>query len=380
MKPGQIAAVVLAGVGLIVALSLAGNMVESVDQNEIMVIQAPLSGQLAWYTNGGTHAQMFGTITKYPKRGVYEIEQQVRFNDGGHGVLKGSVQYELPLDPQSLTAIHTRFQGPEAVKTQLIQTVVAKAVYMTGPLMSSKESYAEKRNDLISYVEDQIQNGVYRTRQREVRVTDPLTNQEKSAVVTEIVQRDGAPVRQEDSVLSAFHVKTYNFSVKQLEYDKQVEEQIQQQQQITMQVQTAIAESRQAEQRAITVEQQGKASAAEAKWKQEVEKAQQVTAAQQRLEVATIANKEADQYREAALKKADADATYRKRMMDADGALEKRLQAQIEIARLNADAIKNIKVPIVPATVFGAGGNQSSVTTLLDLLNADAAKRLSKPE
>ena len=34
---------------------------------------------------------------------------------------------------------------------------------MTGPLMSSKESYAEKRNELLRLMEDQVQRGVYRT-------------------------------------------------------------------------------------------------------------------------------------------------------------------------------------------------------------------------
>ena len=60
-------------------------------------------------------------------------------------------------------------------------------------------------------------------------------------------------------------------------YEETVEAQIRQQQSITMDVQTAIADAKKAEQRAITVEQQGRANAAEAKWAQEQIKATQVT-------------------------------------------------------------------------------------------------------
>lgn len=42
---------------------------------------------------------------------------------------------------------------------------------MTGPLMSSKESYAEKRTNLIRFIEDQISNGVYKTAQKDIKVT-----------------------------------------------------------------------------------------------------------------------------------------------------------------------------------------------------------------
>lgn len=379
-KVGMILTLIVAAIVGIVALSLAGNMIESSNTDQIMAIQSWRTGQLTWYPNGGTHAQWFGKVTKYQKRGVYNIETQVRFNDGGHGTLKGSVQYELPLDDQNLTAIHTRFGSPEAVEKNLIETVVVKSVYMTGPLMSSKESYAEKRNDLISDVEDQIENGVYRTRQREVKIVDPLTNQEKSAMQVEIVQENGQPARAETAVLSGFGIKTFNFSVKELAYDAEVEKQIQQQQQITMQVQTAIAESRQAEQRAITVEQQGKADAAKAKWDQEVIKAQAVTEAQQRLEVAQLNNKQMDQYKESELKRADADATYRRRIMEADGALEKKLSTYLSAQQVWANAFQNFKGQLVPQVVTGAAGGstgQNAATGFMDILTAKFMRDLA---
>lgn len=378
MSIKAIAGLIFTGIVGVMLLTFSGMLFENVDATEIMVVQAPTSGKLSWYTTQGIKWQGFGKVTAYQKRATYAFETQVRFNDGGHGTMHGSVQYELPLDEQSLTALHQQFGSQEAIQKNLIETVVNKSVYMTGPLMSSKESYAEKRNYLINYVEDQIANGVYQTLQHEVKVQDPLTGQEKSAVTVDIVMQGGIPRRQEASVLSRYGIKTSNFAINALPYDDTVEAQIKQQQAITMQVQTAIAESRQAEQRTITVEQQGKADAAKAKWDQEVIKAKEVTAAEQKLAVAKLDNDTAEQYRQATLKRADADAGYRKQVMAADGALGQKLDAYVKVNGAYATAIQNYKGAWVPTTQMGGTttGNGNAATALVDLLTAKTARDL----
>lgn len=372
---------VLSVVVLIVGLIGVTSLWETVGAGELVVVQAPFSGNLTWTKSPGIIWQAGGKVSAYPRRQTYVFEIPVRFNDGGHGTMQGSVQWEMPLDDKNLNALHQQFGSSDAIQQQLIATVVNKAAYMTGPLMSSKESYAEKRNYLINYVEDQIANGVYRTIQREVKIADPLTGQDKSAIVVDIVQTNGIPQRQEPSILNHYGIVTSNFAIKGLPYDPEVEKQIQQQQQITMQVQTAIAESRQAEQKAITVEQQGKANAAQAKWEQETIKAKFVTEAEQKLAVATLANQEAEQYRQTQLKRADGDAGYRKQVMAADGALSQKLETIKQINAVWADAFANSKNPVVPGIVMGtAGGVQngaSNTQNLMDLLTVKAAKDLS---
>ena len=100
---------------------LAGfNIIEMNNANQIMVIQNPLSGKLTWHTDAGIKGQWFGRVTKYPKREIYEFKTSVRFNDGGHGTMLGSVSYELPLDPKNLTNIHVKFGCLRALESQLI--------------------------------------------------------------------------------------------------------------------------------------------------------------------------------------------------------------------------------------------------------------------
>lgn len=396
MEIRKVLALVIGGVMLLAFLVLSRKVVENVDANEIVVIQDPWDGELHWYNTAGIKWQWFGRVTAYPKRAIYNFncseykegtsESQcadgttdgrisIRFNDGGHGWVDGSIQYEMPLDSANLTELHVRFGSPESIQKQLIETVVNKSVYMTGPLMSSRESFADKRNDLLRYVEDQVEGGVYQTTARDVRVKDELSGADKTIKLVEIVNGPGnQPLRQEQAQLTKFGIKPFNFSIKRLPYDAEVEGQIKQQQQITMQVQTAIAESRQAEQRAITVEQQGKADAAKAKWDQEVIKAKFVTEAQQRLEVAELDRKAAVETKAKDILLGEGEARRRELVMSADGALDKKLQTYLEAQKVWAEAVKGYQGNWVPGVVMGGNQNGAVASGAQDLVNLLTAK------
>ena len=262
-----------------------GKVAENVDAHEIVVIQRPGTGSLNWYSSAGWKPQWFGTVSSYPKRDIYRVHFRMQFNDGGHGMVHGSLTYDMPLDTSRLTQIHTKYGSREAVQEQLVQTVANKALYLTGPLMSSRESYAERKNDLIRFVEDQVQHGIYRTTTREIQALDPISGQERHQTIVELVSNDsGGTERQEPSVLDAFGIRTYNFAIDSITYDPEVIAQIKGQQELAMQVQTSIAQARQAEQRAITAQKNGEAIAAEARWRQEAVRAESVTVYQRRLE------------------------------------------------------------------------------------------------
>jgi hypothetical protein len=222
---GQLIKIVVISIIGIAILSSTCNMFESLDVHKVMVIQSPLAGNLTWHTSAGVKWQGWGKVTKYDKRSIYKFSIPVRFNDAGHATMTGSVQFEFPLDVEHLNKIQSKFGNEEAVKTQLIQTVVNKCLYMTGPMMSSRESYAEKRSYLINYVEDQIQNGIYKTIARDTTIHDVISGTEKSVTVIEIAQKNGLPERQEAAVLKEFGIKTFNFSIEKLDYDATVEQQ-----------------------------------------------------------------------------------------------------------------------------------------------------------
>ncbi len=372
----------------IMSYFLMGLIVEKVDAEQILVVQDLIDGELHWHTTSGLKPQWFGKVTKYPKRSIYEFTRRanldrrikVRFNDGGHADMDGSIQYEFPLDSENLTKIHVRFGSPEAVQKQLIETVVNKSVYMTGPVMSSKESYAERRNALIHFVEDQVENGVYKTVQRDIKIKDSITGAEKSATIVEVVLgKDGTPERQEPGQITSLGIRPINFAVRSLDYDQAVERQIEQQQQLTMDVQIAVAEAKKAEQRAITVAEEGKANAAKAKWEQETIKARAVTEAQQKLEVATLDAKAAEQFKRGEILRGEGESTRKRLVMQADGALQPKLEALIKMNAAYAKAIARYQGQWVPSVVMGSGANAapaSGAQQLVDMLTLKTARDL----
>lgn len=380
---GKVLALVVSAAILVILIIFSGMIVENVDADEILIIQDPIDGDLHWYSSPGVKPQWFGKVTKYKKRDIYTFQEaRVRFNDAGHGTIQGSVQYDMPLDAENLTKLHTRYGSPEAIKDQVIKRTVDKVIYMTGPLMSSRESYAEKRTDLINFVQDQIDLGVYKVRQREVETVDQISGQKKSMVVAEIVQGDDShPIRQERSIVGEFGIKAFNFAIEELKYSETVEAQIQQQQQIAMDVQTAIAEARKAEQRKLTVEQQGAADAAKAKWDQEVVKAKEVTAAEQRLRVSELDRQAAEQTRQQNILLGEGEAKRRELVMSADGALEKKLEAWLASQKVWAEAVKGYTGAWVPNVVMGSdnrgGLAGSGAQDLINLLTAKTAKELN---
>lgn len=374
---------IVGGAALLICLIVAScgtfSAFEKVDADEILVVQDALDGELHWYTTPGVKPQWFGKTTSYLKRDMYKFEgARIRFNDGGHGEIRGSIQFDMPMDHENLTKLHTKYGSQEAIRDQIMKRTVDKVIYMTGPHMSSRESYAERRTDLITFVQDQVDHGVYSVAQRTVRETDPISGQERTRVVAEIAKgTDGANRRAEPSVVGEFGIKAFNFAIEELKYDDRVEAQIQQQQQLAMDVQTAMAEARKAEQRKLTVEQEGSANAAKAKWEQEVQKAKAVTAAEQALAVQQLAVKTAEAYKQEQLLRADADSTYKRRIIEADGALSQKL---VTFERVNdrwASAFEKHGGQLVPSVVMGGAGAGASgfnaAQTFMEFLTAKTA-------
>lgn len=354
---------------LIIALSMSSRLLENVPADQIVIIQDPVDGDLHFHTEQGLKYQNFGTTTSYNKRFQYwftaksdqgeDFDQSIRmrFNDGGHANVSGSCSIELPLTKADLEELHIKYGSDEAIINELIRPTLEKAIYMTGPLMSSKESYADKRNIMISYIEDQATKGVYRTISREAKIIDQMTGTEKIATVVEPV-RDPVTdeiIRSEESPLARFNVKVYNLSINEIKYDDNVEKQINVQQQAIMDVQTAIAEAKKAEQDAIKAEQEGIALAATAKWEREVDKAKAVVAAQERLEVATLDNQTAEQRKQENIKLGEGEAQRKQLVMAADGALEKKLATYKEVMTVAFQEIGKQKW--VPDTQINSGGN-----------------------
>lgn len=394
METKQIMKWVGGSVAIIFILIMGGRLVEEVDAGEIVVIQSPFTGNLSVHKEAGYVWQGGGKATHYRKSNQFwylskedkakdgatndETESSLPaiWNDGGESKISGSVRYDMPLDDESIIRVHSTFGSQESIEHQLIKTNVEKAIFLTGPLMSSKESYAERRSDLISLIEDQANKGVYKTKIVEEEKQDDLTGELKKAKSVEILQVNGVTQRQEVSTVSAYGLRLYNVSIKSISYDSNVRDQIKTQQSSIMAVQTAIASARKAEQDVITAQKEGEAAAAKAKWTIEVDKASQVTKAEAARAVAEEEVKTAALNKQRDILEGEGIAAKKRLVMQADGALDQKLKAYVETQKYWAEAFSKYEGNIVPLYQTGGSGSNGGIN-FMELMGAKAAKDLT---
>lgn len=374
--------------GIVLSIIIASNLFEDVDAGEILVVQSPVSGELEVSKQAGWAWQGGGKVTHYKKsnqfwflspkeKGDEDNSLPAIWNDGGKSTVSGSVRWDMPLTDKEIIHLHSTFGSLENIEKSLVKTNIEKAIFLTGPLMSSKESYAERRSDLISIIEDQANKGVYRTRTVEKDTPDPLTGVIKKAKVVEIISLNGVAQRQETSSIKANGLKLYNVAIKYIHYDNVVEGQIKKQQEAIMAVQSSIANALKAEQDAITTAKQGEAEAAKAKWEQEVIKARLVTEAESRNKVALLDVETADLRKKKDILEGEGIATKKRLVMQADGALDQKLEAYKEVNKYWADAISTYRGAWVPQFQTGGGTQGNAGLNFMELLSAKAAKDLS---
>lgn len=383
----KIIGIVIGATSLVLFFSIGG-LFEDVDAGQIVVIQAPITGDLSIYKEPGWVGQWFGKATHYEKSAQFWFNSSdnhdrsinVRWNDAGTATISGSVRYKMPLNDENIIELHSIYGSQEALEQDLIETNIKKSIYMTGPLMSSKESYAEKRSYLIQLIEDQAARGVYQTIQKDVKATDPISGQEKTITIVEI-QYDsvrGLKLRQEVSPLKSYGITLSNLSIEGIKYDEKVESQIEAQRKATMEVQTAMAKAKEAEQRALTAEKEGEAKAAEAKWEQEVIAAKEVTQAEMRRKVAEEDVKTAELRKRQMILEGEGEAAKKRLVMQADGALKQKLDAWLKAEEMKWNAFAQFKGNLVPMYQSGTGSDKgSNAMQYMEIMGIKAMKDIS---
>jgi hypothetical protein len=377
----------------IVILFSLPKLFEDMDASEIMVIQHPISGELTVYTdNGGWKWQGFGSVTKYPRRMEFKFGAindkdlsagpglEVRFYDGGNAVLQGTMSWLMPLAPKDVIEIHKEFRSAEAFEHQAIRRSMESAATFSGPTMTSFDSAAGRRNELLQILNDQTLHGVYKTVTKTVRSKD-LAGIEKDLTVIEIVKDEkGMPMRAQESYVQKYNVTMLPMTISKFNYEARVEDQIKQQQAATNQAIVSASTAKKADQEAITAESEGRRNAATAKWAQEVENAKTVAMAQARVTIADAAVKEAEAFKKSEILRGEGEAARKKAVMEADGQLDKKLDAWIKVNAMYAGAIEKAQPgawsPQVVMGQNGAQGGSSRATDLVDLMTAKTAKDL----
>lgn len=375
---------VAAAIATVLAMFAVPKLVEDVQSGEIVVIQS-ISGDLRVVTEPGPAWQGFGSTTHYPRRNEFKFGTKdspalaVRFYDGGTAELAGSISWLMPADHASIIKIHRDFRSPEAFETQAIRRSMESAAIFSGPTMTSFESAAGKRGDLLSILNDQTIGGVYKTNSKKVIAKDAAGVEKEMTVLEIVTDSKGRPERAQHSYVQEYSAVLMPMTISGIHYEKRVEDQIVQQQNATNAAVIAKANAAKAEQDAITIEAQGRAAATKTKWDQEQINAKTIAEADAKVKIAEAAAKEAELFKKSEILRGEGEAARKRLVMEADGQLDKKLEAIVAINRLYADAVAKARPGAwSPSVVMGGttGGSGNNAMSLIDLLTAKTAREV----
>jgi regulator of protease activity HflC (stomatin/prohibitin superfamily) len=399
--------IIVAVVILLVCAYVFPSMFETVQSGTYQVRQWPVSGTLDVKMNPGMWAQCFGSITTWPCAETFyftadtegsdgpddmgDASIEVTFNDGSTCRISGTCRVEMPKSPEQALNLITKLglRSHIDVEEKLVKPCLRNALILTANLMSARESYCERRNDFIVVARDQIQHGLYEVVDEQVEISDPLTGQQVVRTLKRPAKdKDGRMIRQPQSnVFEGTGIVLSNFEVKKFIYSDAVQKQIDEQQKAAMEVVTAIAKTKKSEQDSLRIEAEGKASVMASKYEKEQEKVKAVTDAlkdkevaitkgEQQKAVASLERDAAEMNKQRDILLGEGEATRKKLVMAADGALEKKLAAWSEAQKFWADAFSK---RLVPSVVMGdkQGGQDSSASDFMSLMTVKAAKDLS---
>lgn len=411
---------VIVFVALVVTLSVGPQLIETVKAGSYQVCQSLFSGTLTPQMKPGPYAQMFGHVYEYPaattffftsdkEGGPGDTSIDVQFYDGSKCRISGTCRVEYPKDGTKLVALlqDHGFRSEEDLENKLILPVVRRALTMSANMYTAKESYADRRTDFIAEAWDQIQNGVYLTRDEEGKIKDIQSGQEvtRTKKVKRMDPKTGEVMRDKNP-LEGLGIVLANFEVKKFVYEDIVSNQIKTQQEATMSVQTAKAKAQAAEQEAITAKATGEANVMKAKYEKETLKAQAIVEAEQAKEVAETRAKQekevaligaqklvavaeqskltadiqlkiADLDKQALILKAEGEAAYKNKVFMADGGLVPKLEALVAINKEWSVAYATRRVPTIVSGGSGKNGTDTDALTFMDILTNRAALGLA---
>lgn len=312
------------------------------------------------------------------------------------GVVEASTRFRLPQGEQFLK-IAQEYRTPENFIATALTPAIKETLQTTASLMSADDYFAGARSEFGSEFENQLRSGQYIIRRNEVK---KVSNQvgEEGQVRTEFVTEKmsdskGAPLRKQQQFIS-MGVDVVEARITNVDPNPQYKQRMQK-------VQSALAELAIARQDRLKEEEQK--LLVTARGQKEVEQKRQETLRDQieRTTQAETAKKlaliDASRQKESAeiqkltsaelLEKAridaqatkvaaDAEAYAKQAVIQADGALDKKLAAYVSVQKAFADAFSKAPVPSVNMGGNDGTGRGSEAQDFLSLLTVKAAKDL----
>jgi len=327
-----------------------------------------------------------------------------------------AVRFRLPTESTTFLTMAHEYRTPENLLRVALIPSFQETLQATASLMSAEDYYSGGRTEFINEFENQMQNGVYIVKRKEVLrdsikrqtseadasnpdVQDEFGDQQKTVFVVEklLNVETGLPLRKEQK-FTLYGITVHEARVTNMKPNAKFVGRMEQKQEASAMRAIAREQKVQEEEQRLLAIARGDREVAERQAAMKVEQIEATTKAETRKKETLIEaerrKQEAEIQEQTAkilLSKAKVDAeavkvaadaeSYRKaKILSADNALAQKLDAEIEIQGIWADAFAK---RAVPQNVFGAGdggtpvGSDMEVKNFMQLMTLDAAKRLN---
>ncbi len=369
---------------VVLVVVFGSQIVETNRRGQYQIKQAAITGTMSVRMTPGMYGRWFGAIDTWNKAETFYFTSEydgsgdviedrsieVRFYDGSLAYISGTARTTMPVYEQEAIDLIVKegYRSYQDMEQKLILPTVRNALRSTANLMSARESYSEKRLDFINWARDQIQNGLYSTEEITRKVTDIVSGEQVTRTFKRIKRNEatGEPIYLFNP-MAGLGINISNFEIKTFNYAEKVQEQIAAQQEALMAVETARARAKEAEQKALTVEAEGKAEVMRVKYEKEQSKIAAVVLAEQALEVARLEHLAAEETRQRDILLGQGEAERKRLVMAADGALAQKLETFEKIQGQWAEAYAQRNVPQL---VMGAGADGGTDRATLDFSQA----------
>jgi hypothetical protein len=316
--------------------------------------------------------------------GIEVGQIMIRFSDATTANVKGITQFILPSDDKEMILIHNTHRTPQSLVVKRLAPYTKECLQSSAQLMSSEKHYGGGRAQMAQDFLDQLKEGVYLLRTEENIVYDSLESEKKRVYQTEIqIDKKTALPKRKLSSIKEYGITVADAAITDVDYEDKVDQKLVKIIDAATKSSISKQELMTAQQQSLTAKAKGEQALVEIEYQQKQEQTKQVVEAETKVKVAEqdklqqkIAYEGAILEAKKIKELADAQAYARSRIMQADGALEMKLKAQIEVQKAWADAFSKYTGAIVPQfqTGAGAGVNNNGALTFMDIITAKTAK------
>jgi hypothetical protein len=394
---------IVSGVLLIIVLIffLIVNPFSWNDAGNRTVVERTTGEQLVQFAPGIFYAGFFAKEKEWPNQisvtyqedapnlalednGIEVGDIMIRFSDATTADVKGITQFILPSDEKEMILIHNTHRTPQSLVVKRLAPYTKECLQSSAQLMSSEKHYGGGRAQMAQDFMDQLKEGVYLLKTEENVVFDSLESEKKRVYQTEIqIDAKTALPKRKLSSIKEYGITVADAAITDVDYEDKVDQKL-------VKIIDAVTKSSISKQELMTAQQQtltakakGEQALVEIEYQQKQEQTKQVVEAETKVKVAEqdklqqkIAYEGAILEAKKIKEMADAQAYARSRIMQADGALEMKLNAQIEVQKAWADAFSKYTGAIVPQfqTTGTGGANGNGALNFMEIITAKTAK------